>query len=236
MSVAAIGSVRMRPARLFADVRGQEEVRVQAAADDGPAEGRLVELRGAGRDDDPVEPQVLDVVDDGLLALVGAHEHDVARDRDAVQAAASLRDPVDVDDVGDVAAAVADVDADPLAGRGPGRWLTLALRCCPVGGSVWSAMVHLRQGPRPWPAPRRPDLAHLDAERWRGTSRAERRRPEVERRPPWPRRSPRRPCRRCPSVPRAVPAATMPGHARQRGVELRIGRWRRTRRGRGRRR
>jgi hypothetical protein len=108
------GAVRVRPAGLFADVRRQEEIGIHPGPDHGSAERGLVELRGARGDNDPVQAEILDVVDDGLLPLVGAHEHHVARDRDAVQAGRLGGDPIDIHDVRDVAAAVADVDADPL--------------------------------------------------------------------------------------------------------------------------
>ena len=107
-------TVGVRPAGLLAHVRGLEQVGVHPGPDDRPAEGGLVELGGARGDDHPVQAEILDVVDDRLLPLVGAHEHDVARNRDAVQAGRLRGDPVHVDDVRDVAAAVADVDADPL--------------------------------------------------------------------------------------------------------------------------
>ena len=48
--------VGMRPAHLLADVRGQEQIGVHATPDDGLAERGLVQLRGARRDDDPIDP------------------------------------------------------------------------------------------------------------------------------------------------------------------------------------
>jgi hypothetical protein len=80
-----LGAVGMGPACLLADVGRQEEVRVHAAALERSPEGGLVELGRARGDDHAVETERLDVVDDRLLALVGAHEHDVAGDRHAVE-------------------------------------------------------------------------------------------------------------------------------------------------------
>ena len=56
---------------------------------------------------------LLDVALHVALARVGAGEHHLAGDHDAGLALGGGDDLVDIDVVGDVAAAVADVDADP---------------------------------------------------------------------------------------------------------------------------
>ena len=111
-------TVRVGPAGLLANVRRQEQVGVHAAANHGSPERRFVEFRGAGGHDDTIQPEGLDVFDDGLLAFVGTHEHDVAGDAHAVERGRLGGDPIDIDYVGDVAAAMADVDADLLAALG----------------------------------------------------------------------------------------------------------------------
>src|ERR1035437_5096496 len=66
--------------------------------------------------DDAVEPELEDVVGDQLLPGARAHEPVFARDDYALVLEGLARPAGDldhVDDAGDVAAAVADVDADP---------------------------------------------------------------------------------------------------------------------------
>jgi hypothetical protein len=76
------------------------------------AERRQVQLGRAGGDDHAVEPLLLDVLDHVVLRGVGAGEHRGAGHGDAVLLLDALANFLDVDVVGDVAAAVADVDAD----------------------------------------------------------------------------------------------------------------------------
>ena len=93
-------------------------VRVEVRPLGDAAEGDLVQLRRAGRDDETVEPLLLDVVDHVVLRAVGAGEHRGLGDHDARLVLQRVAHRGDVDVVGDVAAAVADVDADaPLLGH-----------------------------------------------------------------------------------------------------------------------
>ena len=72
-----------------------------------------VKLRRARGDHEAVELLLLDVALHVSLAGVGAGEHHLAGDDHAGFAFGGGDDLVDIDVVGDVAAAVADVDADP---------------------------------------------------------------------------------------------------------------------------
>ena len=104
--------VGVGPGALLADVH----LGVLVGAETRPLghlpEGEGVQLRRAGGHDDAVEVLLLDVFDDLLLGGVGAGEHG-GLGHHHVRVGLQLGDHlVDVDVVGDVAAAVADVDAD----------------------------------------------------------------------------------------------------------------------------
>ena len=112
LSVAASSSSRVDPRALLADVDLGVLVRVHAAPGGDAPERVGVELRGAGGHDEAVEAELLDVLGDLLLAGLGAGEHGRPGDDHGLLAERLGGDPLDVDVVGDVAAAVADVDAD----------------------------------------------------------------------------------------------------------------------------
>ena len=149
------GRVVVHPAALLADVGHLEEVGVDAGLLQRLAEGRLVHPRAAGGDHDPVQPVLLDVLDDHLLAGVGAHVLVGPRHGDAGQGGGGLHDGVAVDDLGDVGAAVADVDADladlvhahpPITRPGPRRAGSAALSLAGLDVGAHVGEVH-RQRP-----------------------------------------------------------------------------------------
>ena len=78
----------------------------------GVLEDGLVGARRAAGDDDAVEVVLLDRLADEREAVRGARVHRVGGERHAGQLPGVLGDALDVDDAGDVAAAVADEDAD----------------------------------------------------------------------------------------------------------------------------
>ena len=80
-SVAIAWSV-VDPRDLLADGDHVEQVRVQPGALAGAAEGGLVQVRRAGGHHHAVQPELLDVLLDHLLAEAGAHELVVAGDDD----------------------------------------------------------------------------------------------------------------------------------------------------------
>ena len=109
--------VRMRPRALLPDVDLHVLEGIHAGALRDVAEGHEMELRRTGGDDHAVELLLLDVLHHLLLRGVGAGEERRLRDRDAELLLDRLADLVDVDVVGDVAAAVADIDAYLLSLR-----------------------------------------------------------------------------------------------------------------------
>ena len=150
-------AVRVHPGVLLPDVDHGHVVRVEPAVGRGDAEGVLMQVRGAGGNDDAVEVVLLDVVADQVLAGVGAHVLVVAGDDHVDQAGGVLGDFLAVHDSGDVGAAVADVDADSNRsvalrhGRAPPGWP--GTTCGPAPCLRWSDA-----GPEPWgcrPAPSR---------------------------------------------------------------------------------
>ena len=96
------------PRVVLADVRHLEEELVEAAVRHCLAEGGLVHGGRTGGDDHAVDAELLDVVLDEHLARVLV----LARLGHARKRGGELDDLGDVDLAGDVAAAVADVDAD----------------------------------------------------------------------------------------------------------------------------
>jgi hypothetical protein len=114
----ALVVVGVRPRALLADVHLGVLEGVHAGALGDVAEGHRVELRRARGDDERVEALLLGVLHDLLLGRVGAGEHRRAGDDDVVVALDVLDDLVHVDVVTDVAAALADVDADLAAAHG----------------------------------------------------------------------------------------------------------------------
>jgi hypothetical protein len=132
--------VRDDPGILLADVGVLVQVLVQPGAREGPAEGQLVQAGGAGRDDDAVELEVLDLLLDERLAGIGADEHVGRREDDIRKAANLFGHSLHIHDVGDVAAAVADEDADTrlLTSSVPRR---MRLGCILAHGAISSASV-----------------------------------------------------------------------------------------------
>ncbi len=106
--------VRVDPAVLLADVGDLDLVGVEAGQPGRLLERLLVKGRRAGGDDDAVEVLLLDRIDDHLLAGVGAHIDVIRGERDPGVVLQHLGDLLDVDDAGDIDAAVADEQADPL--------------------------------------------------------------------------------------------------------------------------
>ena len=104
--------VVVHPTALLADVGHLDEVGVDPRRLQGFAEGRLVHPGAAGGHDHAIQTLRLDVLDDHLLPGVGAHVlvrlgygHPRLLQRE-------LGHGVAVDHLGDVGAAVADIDAD----------------------------------------------------------------------------------------------------------------------------
>ena len=71
-----------------------------------------MEAGGAGGHDHPIDLAAFDVLLDKLLARVRTHEHIGVRHNDTRDFLDLLGDPTHVHVVGDVAAAVADIDTD----------------------------------------------------------------------------------------------------------------------------
>src|SRR3990170_2110046 len=145
------------PRNLLAQADHVAQVRVHAGIGAGLAEGLLMQMRRAGPDDDAREALLLDVLFDQLLSERGAHELVVAGDGDAVQVVLRpMGEALDVDRAGDVAAAVADVDANALRHlRPPLAGAASAAPCRRACGAGWPT------GPpassyRSCSAPRRP--------------------------------------------------------------------------------
>ena len=101
------------PGVVLPDVHHVAVERVESGPFGGGAEGVLVEERGAGGDDDPVEAVFLDILADEILAGIGAHVAVIAGEDDAGEFADVTGDGLAVDHGGDVVAAVADVETDP---------------------------------------------------------------------------------------------------------------------------
>ncbi len=167
--------VAVDPRALLADVDLGVLVGVHAGPGRHAPERVGVKLRRAGGHDQAVEAERLDVLGDLLLARLGAGEHGRPGDHHGLLAERLRGDPLHVDVVGDVAAAMADVDADLAPGGRPtvrldeaSSWRGASLMPAPPpsrGGTV-------RGGPTPVP-------------RWRPRARS-------IRRCPWPPRRPRR--------------------------------------------
>ena len=107
-----LGLVVGRPADLFADVDVLVEVRVEPAPLEHTAERGLVQLGEQAATTTRSSCSLFDVLGDQALARVRAHEHVGARNGHALKRARSRDHLLDVDDVGDIAAAVADVHTD----------------------------------------------------------------------------------------------------------------------------
>ena len=108
----SLGVVGVHPRVVLADVDHLEIERVQPSGGHGVAEGVLVQLRRAGRNNDAVKPVLADVLPDQFLAGIGAHVFVIAREDDPGKFADIFRDRRTVHDATDVVAAVADVKAD----------------------------------------------------------------------------------------------------------------------------
>jgi hypothetical protein len=106
------GRVAVRPRALLPDVALRVHVRVEPGALRHRAEGRQVQLGGAGGDDDPVEALGLDGLLHLLLRRVGAGEQEGLGHRHPGLARRRGADLLHLHEVGDVAAAVADEGAD----------------------------------------------------------------------------------------------------------------------------
>ena len=88
-------------------------VLAQAQVARGALERRTLKSRRAGRDDQVIEPPVLDRRGDELVALRAAHELVDDDVHDAVERAGVSGESVEVEDRRDVAAALAEKDAGP---------------------------------------------------------------------------------------------------------------------------
>src|SRR5450756_815003 len=99
------------PARLVADVGHLEEERVEPGLAQGVLEDGLVGARRAARHHHAVELVLLDLLANQREAVAGARVQGVGGVFHAGQRLRVLGDVLDVDDPGDVAAAVADEDA-----------------------------------------------------------------------------------------------------------------------------
>ena len=107
-----LGLLVVHPARLVADVGHLEEERVEPGFAERVLEDGLVGARRAAGDHHAVELVLLDLLADEREAVAGAGVHGVGGVDHAGQRLRVLGDVLDVDDAGDVAAAVADEDAD----------------------------------------------------------------------------------------------------------------------------
>ena len=101
------------PRHLLADVAHLHQEAVQAGVLGGAAEGGLVQVRRAGRHHDAGQAVLGDVPLHQFLAGVRAHVLVVPGDDHAGQALGELRQRLDVDRAGNIAAAMADVNPDP---------------------------------------------------------------------------------------------------------------------------
>ena len=102
------------PGAVLAHVGHLEQERVEAGVGRGLAERGLVHGRRAGRHDDAVHAELLDVFFDQVLAGIRAHVLVLARDHHVGLLGSPGGDLLDVDLAADVAAAVAEVDGDLL--------------------------------------------------------------------------------------------------------------------------
>ncbi len=104
---------RVDPGALIANIGHLQQVGIEPRIAKRVAEDRLVRPRRTGGDHDPVQPVLGDLGLHLVLVVVGAGV-DVRLGKDhAGQEPRSLDDPLHVDHRGDVAAAMADEDADP---------------------------------------------------------------------------------------------------------------------------
>ena len=152
--------VGMHPRALLADVDLRVLVRVEPGAGRHAPERVGVELGRARGHDEPVELLLLDVMGHVLLGGVRAGEHGRLRDDD-IAGVADVRDHAfDIDVVGDVAAAVADVDTDaacawvPVSMSVPGS-VGIGCSVMPAPSRSRVPTSHARGGPRPGRPPRR---------------------------------------------------------------------------------
>ena len=107
--------VEVDPGDVLAEVGHLAEVGIQAGPLAGGAEGLFVQVRRAGADDHAGQALLLDVVLDHLLAQRRTHELVVLGDHNVLDVLAGpAGDVLDVDGSGDIAAAVAHVNADFL--------------------------------------------------------------------------------------------------------------------------
>jgi len=130
----------MHPAHLLANVGVLIQEGVHVPTFDRAAEGQLVEAGSAGSHDHSVDFAAFDILLDEQLARVRTHEHVGAGCDDAGDFPDFLGDPRHVHVVGDVAAAVANVNADPL-----GRSVFLSFsETIPIllvpAGTAWMAL------------------------------------------------------------------------------------------------
>ncbi len=137
--------VAVGPGVLLADVDLGVLEGVQPGAPGDAAEGEQVQLGRARRDDQPIEALFLDLLDHVVLTTVGAREHRGLGVHHAGLVGDGVAHPGHVDVVGDVPAAMADVDADaslahdatsiaaargwPVFSRWAATWATAAPAC-----------------------------------------------------------------------------------------------------------
>ena len=72
----------------------------------------LVQQRRAGGDDDPVQPQLVNILFDHLLARIGAHVFIIPGNGNIGQFGSDIHQLFDVHRAGDIRSAMADVNAD----------------------------------------------------------------------------------------------------------------------------
>ena len=103
----------MHPGVLVADIGHLEQIPVQAAGLQGLHEHRGMGFRTAGGDDHPIQLVLEDLILDLGLGILAAGE-EVVVDKDyARQGCRIFLQAGNIDDAGDIGAAVADKDADP---------------------------------------------------------------------------------------------------------------------------
>ena len=110
------GDILVHPGALLTDIRDLDHVRVEAGGRGRFAERRLVHPGRAGADDDAGQLMLGDGGADYVLPGLRAHIRIIRGDRDARLVLQGLGDGFDVDRPGDVRAAVANENTDPLHG------------------------------------------------------------------------------------------------------------------------
>ena len=102
----------MHPAILLPQSDVVVQVRIQPGALYGPPEGLLMQENGTCSHDDPVDTVFFNVVGDQLLARIRAHELIAPRNDDVGKCPERFRDQITAHGIADVAATIADINAD----------------------------------------------------------------------------------------------------------------------------